>query len=65
MRLNLQHYMDVIVGGPYQGQGVIDHYNIEIQKPSGKSIENIHVVPTENGNYTWWGKDGNVKNGGF
>jgi hypothetical protein len=37
------------LGGPFQGKGQIDHYNIQIQipKPNGHAatIENIHVVP--------------------
>jgi hypothetical protein len=51
--------------GPFQGQGRIDHYNIEIQipKPNGHTdiIENIHVVPDGQGGFTWWGKDGVIK----
>ena len=56
--------------GPFSGKGKIDHYNIQIQKPSvqiGKkpeTIENIHIVPTKTG-ITAWGKDGVVKHGKF
>ena len=49
------------IGGPFQGQGKIDHYNVQIQNPSGKTIENMHIVPDGKGGYTWWGKDGVVK----
>jgi hypothetical protein len=54
------------VGGPFQGKGAIDHYNIEIQAPrtssSGvKTIENIHLVPDGQGGFTWFGKDGVIK----
>jgi filamentous hemagglutinin len=52
------------VGGPYQGQGNIDHYNIEIQVPKTKGvriIEDVHIVPDGNGGYVWWGKNKEVK----
>jgi hypothetical protein len=53
------------LGGPFQGQGAINHYNIEIQipKPGGgvNIIENIHIIPNGQGGYTWWGKDGVIK----
>ncbi|SUX36059.1 Protein of uncharacterised function (DUF1557) [Chromobacterium violaceum] len=50
-----------IIGGPFQGAGKIDHYNIEIQSARGKTWENVHVVPDGNGGFTWWGKDKVVK----
>ena len=40
-----------------------DHYNLEIQVPfknGYKTIENIHIVPTEKG-YIWYGKDKIIK----
>ncbi|GHU04745.1 hypothetical protein AGMMS49960_20810 [Betaproteobacteria bacterium] len=55
------------LGGPFQGAGKIDHYNIEIQVPKPGSrggvniIENVHVVPDGKGGYTWWGTDGVIK----
>lgn len=49
------------IGGPFQGAGRIDHYNIEVQSATGKIIENVHVVPNGKGGFTWWGKDGAIK----
>jgi filamentous hemagglutinin family protein len=49
------------IGGPFQGMGKIDHYNIEIQSAAGKRIENVHAVPDESGGFTFWGKDGIIK----
>jgi len=49
------------IGGPFQGMGKVDHYNIEIQSAAGKRIENIHAVPDESGGFTFWGKEGIIK----
>jgi RHS repeat-associated protein len=49
------------VGGPFQGAGKINHYNIEIQSASGKTRENLHLVPDGEGGFVWWGKDGVIK----
>lgn len=50
------------IGGPFQGLGKIDHYNVEIQRSYGKKIiENIHIVPDGKGSFIWFGKDGVVK----
>ena len=41
----------------------MDHYNLEIQVPfknGYKTIENIHIIPTEKG-YIWYGKDKIIK----
>ncbi|AVR96421.1 RHS repeat domain-containing protein [Pseudoduganella armeniaca] len=49
------------IGGPFQGQGPINHYNIQIQSASGRTIENVHVVPNGSGEFIFWGKDGVIK----
>jgi hypothetical protein len=49
------------LGGSFQGKGKVNHYNIQLQTKSGGHIENIHIVPTGKGRYTWWGKDGVIK----
>jgi len=49
------------IGGPFQGAGKIDHYNIEVQSATGKTIENIHVAPDSIGSFSWWGKNGVTK----
>lgn len=49
------------IGGPFQGLGKVDHYNIEVKSAAGKTIENIHAVPDGSGGFTFWGKDGVIK----
>ena len=49
------------LGGPFQGKGKIDHYNVQIQNAKGKTIENLHIVPDGKGGFVRWGKDGVVK----
>ena len=49
------------LGKPFNEK--MDHYNLEIQVPfknGYKTIENIHIVPTEKG-YIWYGKDKIIK----
>lgn len=46
------------LGGPLQGQGNINHYNIQIQKTNGKTIENMHIIPNSNGGLTILDKNG-------
>jgi RHS repeat-associated protein len=47
--------------GPLKGAGKIDHYNVELQSASGKTLQNLHIVPDGRGGFVWWGKDGVVK----
>lgn len=49
------------LGGPFQGKGKVDHYNVEVQDARGKIIENIHLVPDGKDGFVRWGKDGVVK----
>lgn len=49
------------IGGPFQGQGRIDHYNIEVQSATGRTIENVHAVPDGSNGFIFWGKDGVIK----
>ena len=49
------------LGGPFIGKGKIDHYNIEIQNSKGRTIENLHAVPDEEGSLVVWGKNGVIK----
>ena len=49
------------LGKPFNEK--MDHYNLEIQVPfknGYKTIENIHIIPTEKG-YIWYGKDKIIK----
>jgi hypothetical protein len=45
------------LGGPYQGRGVTDHYNVQVQNSKGKTVENLHLVPDGNGGMVVWGID--------
>jgi hypothetical protein len=49
------------IGGPFQGSGDINHYNIQVQLPNGRSVQNLHVVPNGNGGFVWWGNNGIVR----
>lgn len=40
------------LGGPFQGAGRIDHYNIEVQSASGSTLINRHIVPDGQGGFT-------------
>ncbi|MGI9279005.1 MAG: ankyrin repeat domain-containing protein [Endozoicomonas sp.] len=45
------------LGGPYQGKGAINHYNVQIQNAKGKTIENLHIVPDGKSSFLVWGLD--------
>ena len=49
------------VGGPFQCAGKIDHYNVELQSASGKTLQNLHIVPDGKGGFISWVKDGVIK----
>ncbi|VEE60405.1 Cell wall-associated polypeptide CWBP200 [Shewanella putrefaciens] len=49
------------IGGPFQGKGAIDHYNVQIQNARGKTIENLHIVPNGTEGFIRWGKDNVIK----
>jgi hypothetical protein len=49
------------LGGPFQGAGKVDHYNVELQSASGKVLQNLHIVPDGKGRLVWWGKGGVIK----
>lgn len=52
---------------PFKNKGSIDHYNIEIQIPKqglrggNKIIENLHIIPDNNGGFQWFLNDKKVK----
>jgi RHS repeat-associated protein len=37
--------------GLFKGAGKIDHYNIEVQSATGKTIKNVHIIPDGKGGF--------------
>jgi hypothetical protein len=56
---------DEFANHPVGNMGNINHYNIQLQRYStgGKNVkvENIHIVPKDDGSFIWWGNDKVVK----